>query len=64
MQEVTVKWKNKNPFVDFEFMYLKSEAKLSETTPFDEIEHFAIEATPEGYGLQKIIINGEETNYI
>ncbi len=64
MQQVTVKWKNKNPFVDFEVMYLKSEATLPASTEFDEIENFAIEATPEGYGLHKIIINGIETDYI
>ena len=53
--KVKVTWRNKNPFSPrIENLGRVSEADLPEETTFEDIEEFAIEATPNGYFLKEI----------
>jgi hypothetical protein len=53
--KVTVRWRNINPFAPrIEDLGRFSEAEVPEDTSFEQIEEFAISATPKGYWLYKI----------
>jgi hypothetical protein len=53
--KVKVTWRNKNPFTPLiEHLDRVSEAELPEKTSFEDIEAFAIGATPDGYFLFEI----------
>ncbi|MDL2243726.1 hypothetical protein LJB84_02665 [Bacteroidales bacterium OttesenSCG-928-J19] len=53
--KVKVTWRNKNPFTPrIENLGRVSEAELPDETTFEEIEEFAIDATPEGFFLKYI----------
>jgi hypothetical protein len=53
--KVTVRWRNINPFCPrIEDLGRVSDAEVPEDTTFEQIEEFAISATPKGYWLYKI----------
>lgn len=54
--ETKVTWRNKNPFCPrLEDLTCHAEAQLDDNTPFEQIEQWANEATPEGYWLYQIL---------
>jgi hypothetical protein len=62
--KVKVTWRNKNPFTpQIENLGRFSEADLPEETTFEEIEAFAIEATPHGFFLKSIGMPGYIMEY-
>ncbi|MCM0236706.1 hypothetical protein J8L13_04680 [Bacteroides fragilis] len=62
--KVKVTWVNNNPFVyDLKNMPRISEAEVPNDIPCDTIEDFAREATPEGFHLRSIDIEGKVSQY-
>ncbi len=62
--KVKVTWINNNPFVyDLRNMSRCSEAEVPDEMPYGTIEDFAREATPEGFHLRLIDIEGKVSQY-
>lgn len=62
--KVKVTWRNKNPFCPrLEDLTKVSEAELADDTPFDQIEYWANEATPQGFWLCQITTPSGTTSY-
>lgn len=61
--KVKVTWVNNNPFVlDFRNMSRCSEADVPAEMNYDTIEDFAREATPQGFHLRSIDVEGKVCN--
>lgn len=62
--KVKVTWVNNNPFVlDLRNMSRCSEADVPAEMNYDTIEDFAREATPQGFHLRSIDVEGKVVQY-